>query len=126
MAHFCCCFFDHLFNKYLAEELARHDEITIDEAREVVKQAFHIYLCKGFNAGIKNEHKANGAKSSILARLNKRLKAIPLIKAFRGVMKRNVVRVDNLSLPMLLNAASPYHHDFMPVYQAIVKGEVTK
>jgi len=103
-----------VFRDCLAKELVQQDEISVDEAREVVKQAFWSYLAKGLT---KKWHNQYGHVTR--NRLRQTARAIPgarrVWRLLRSLQSRGY---DEISLPALLHPSSPYHADFMPIYRA--------
>ena len=112
-----------IFHDTLTDALSSVDNISESKASEIVKQAFWAHL----SSGIKHKYKAKyfSNNSSFRGSIRKRLKMIPgavhLVKNIRAKLYN-----DELSLPALLNSASPYHKDFMPVYEAIIKQPITQ
>ena len=93
-----------LFSTRLAEELAIKDEISFDNAKNIVEEAFTSYL-----DGL--------TKSMTCARMAKVARFIPCVDHLIMYFKHRHYR--DLLLPMLLNPSSRYNNGFMPVYRAV-------
>jgi hypothetical protein len=107
-----------LFRERLSEELAQQDEITIDQAREVVKQAFWAYLARGLGKKWASLYTQNGAGPRY--RVRETARRIPGLRwAWRNGWSFLPGENNKMSLPALLRPTSPYHADFMPIYRAI-------
>jgi glycosyltransferase domain-containing protein len=107
-----------VFRGLLLEELSRQDELSLDEASEVVKEALWGYLARGLGRNWAEQYGAAG--STIRARFRRAARSIPMASwAWQGVRSFLPGRNHKLSLPALLRRSSPYHADFMPIYRAI-------
>lgn len=108
-----------IFHDRVIEELTRQDGITMEQARVVLKQTFWPFLAHEFiSAWMKQQVKVRGP-----SRLRHWLKRVPGLKAGWRGLRSNTERWRNaLSLPALLQPSSPYHADFMPIYQIITSG----
>ena len=104
-----------VFRDCLAKQLARQDGIGVDEAREVVKQAFWSYLAKALMKQYQGRYDQDGRKS--FSRWRKAARRVPglrsLWRKFRSLAPGKEM------LPALLRPSFPYHADFMPIYRAI-------
>ena len=103
----------------ITEELIRQDGINKVEAQEVIKRAFWPYLSLGLSSGWQNYtgHSAVPENSEHNFRLMAR--RVPGLRSLwhRARFARQKLGHNELSLPALLNPSSPYHADFMLVYQ---------
>lgn len=107
-----------VFRDSLAEELVRQDGISMDEARDVVKQAFWSYLAKGLNK--KWQSRYSQASADARNRWRQAARAIPgARRIWRLLYSLKPKAHDEFSLPALLDPSSPYHADFMPIYRAV-------
>jgi glycosyltransferase domain-containing protein len=112
-----------IFKESLTSALIETDGISIAVAQEEVKQTFWAYL----SGLIEKKYKAKyfSKNSSFRDSIRKRVKMVPgavhLVRNFRAQLNNS-----ELSLPALLTSASPYHKDFMPVYEAITKQPITQ
>ena len=107
-----------IFRDRLAEELAQQDKISIEDAQNVVKQAFGSYLAKGLGKQLEARNAQNG--SGLRSRSRGVARSIPGITwAWHNF--RSFLPGDNnkKSFPALMRRSSPYHADFMPIYRAI-------
>ena len=106
------------FRDSLAEQLAQQDEIDIDVARDVVKEAFWTYLASSLARKWAGRYTKNrpGLRSGAreLAR-----QASVLRRAYNMGHSLLPKEANEMTLPTLLRRSSPYHDDFMPIYQAI-------
>lgn len=108
-----------IFRDCLAEELARQDGICMDEAEEVVKQAFWSYLAKGMMTRWQSRYAQNG--SGLYSELRGLARRIPGLRSTWHKVRSFLPGEDNqMSLQALLRPSSPYHADFMPIYRAVV------
>ena len=107
-----------IFRDRLTEELARQDSISVEEAGEVVKEAFWSYLATSLNRKWQDRYApANGSPRSWLRRT---ARATPgLHRAWRGVRSFLPGDDNRMSVAAMLRGSSPYHADFMPIYHAI-------
>lgn len=127
------------FRNYLAEALAQEDSIGLEEAQTKVKQAFWVYLADGLSINSPARY-LESREPPMRERVRQKLQHVPglrftwraiksAIPAIKSAIPRPRLR-DEISLPALLSAASPYYADFQPVYRAITVppagfGEVT-
>ncbi|MFH1581703.1 MAG: TIGR00180 family glycosyltransferase [Pseudomonadota bacterium] len=110
----------------LTEELVKIDGIEAGEARDVVKQAFWSYLGKGLANKFYGRYgqRLFGNSSVNFSRTKNVVKRIPAVAKVlmpAWCLLRSRINPSGVSLPVLLNTASPYHADFMPVYRAVTK-----
>ena len=126
----------HLFSDLLASELVQQDAITLEAAREVIKQGFWLYLARMLVKSYP-EHYAQGPRifdNGVLAPFyatesrneplwRNQARRIPgARRAWHGI--RSLISSesrwrDEMSLAALLHPSSPYHTDFMPIYRAV-------
>jgi hypothetical protein len=113
-----------IFRECLSEDLARQDGISLEEAREVVKQAFWSYLAVALNR--KWQARYGSDKGGPRAWLRRTARAAPVLHQAKRVFRSFLQGDDNqMSLPALLRRSSPYHADFMPIYRAITTQPVS-
>lgn len=111
------------FRDCLSEELARQDGTSIDDAREVVKEAFWSYLARGLTRKWQGRYAPDGCESP--SRWRELARQIPgARRAWRELRSRLLTGRDEMSLPALLRPSSPYHDDFMPIYKAVTTPNV--
>ena len=102
----------------LPEELAGHDGISDDEAREVVKKAFWTYIQRSLSKRWQISYAQDG--TGFQARVRKAARQSPAIRnAWHRVRSFLPGRGNQLSIVALLRPTSPYHNDFMPIYRAV-------
>lgn len=111
------------FRDVLASEIARRDGISVAEATEDVKRSWWAHLALGVPKEYLAEYErpTPGAK----ARIRRAIKQTPLVGALAAKAQAAVLRGKSggeLSLGGLLDPASPYHADFLPVYEAMTAG----
>jgi len=107
-----------VFCDCLAKELIQQDEISMDEARVVVEQAFSYYLTESF---VEPWHSHFG-----IPRLLQTGMLVPgaryVWRVSRWILRSlNLVGRDENPLKRFLSTSSPYHDDFMPVYRALTE-----
>ncbi|MFH1582025.1 MAG: hypothetical protein ABIC39_08190, partial [Pseudomonadota bacterium] len=100
----------------------RQDGITMDEAREVVKQAFWSRLSKG----LVNKYQSRYGKKTFKSVIKQKYPAIARRLATVWRMIKAKINPQEMSLPALLSASSPYHADFMPIYRAVTTQSPSK
>jgi glycosyltransferase domain-containing protein len=107
------------FRRLLLEKLSRQDELSLDEAGEVVKKALWSYLAPALGRGWAGRYGATGA--TLRTRSRRAARSIPMVSwAWHEVRSYLPGRDSKLSLPALLRPSSQYHADFMPIYRALV------
>lgn len=107
-----------VFSNCLATELAQQDGISIDTAREVVKQAFWSYLARGLTWKWQGRYAQNSLGP--YSRLRGVAKRVSILRRAWHTSHSFLPGENNkMSLPALLRPTSPYHRDFMPIYRAI-------
>ena len=107
--------------RVLAEALARQDGLTLEAAREVVKQAFWSCLAKTLTTKWDNRYGQRG----IAARLRFRAMArriAGLRSAWRAARALLPGSHPAISLEALRRPSSVYHTDFMPIYRVVTEG----
>lgn len=102
------------FANRLASLLSEKDNIPIEQAYEIVKKGFWQYLANGLSQKWGGYYGANNFKE----RLKMSVKKIPLVTQFWRTLY-SYTPGGRVTLPSLLRRSSPYHADFLPVYQAI-------
>lgn len=102
-----------IFRDCLAGELARQDGISVEEAREVVKQAFWSCLAQSLTKKWHGRYTPN-------SRLREAARRVPgLRRIWRKVRSFIPGKENEMTLSALLRSSSPYHADFVPIYWAI-------
>jgi glycosyltransferase domain-containing protein len=106
------------FRDCLAGELAQQDRISIDEAREVVKQAFWSYLGQALTKNWQGRYAQNSPElRSHLRKLARRMRVLRW--AWHTSSSLLPGQDNKKSQQALLRPTSRYHRDFMPIYRAI-------
>ena len=106
------------FRDSLAEALCLKDEVTLAEAREIIKETFWAYLAKQ----IVRQWQVRYARRNGQVAWRARLREIPWLRQmYREVFSRLPGEAHAMSLSALLRRSSPYHRDFLPIYQTITK-----
>lgn len=103
------------FRNVLAEELIRQDGITLEEAYDVVKQAFWSYLANGLTSRWRGRY----AENTGIFRGSLRQFARSIPGARRLWRRVRALRQNECDLSSLLRPSSPYHADFLPIYRAV-------
>ena len=101
------------FEACLSNEITRIDGVSIDEARAIIKRAFWDHLARVLMSRWKSHYVA-----SQRAAWQERMRRIPVALGIYQWL-RSWAGQDKFLLPTLLNSSSPYHADFMPIYQSI-------
>lgn len=111
-----------IFSQQIAEDIVDRDGMSFEKAREVVKQAFWMYLSIGIARGYQQRYEAQGNSRNFKALL----KQIPLVKKIVSYLRRRIESIrdtfyplNRLTLGALMNPNSAYHKDFMPIYQVV-------
>ena len=111
----------NVFRDGLAEEMMREDQVGEDEAAEVIKQGFWFYLAQGL-AMRQPTGQAGGSSSRSRAKNVARL--VPgllwCVRTLRDIRSIKPLPQDKFHLSALLDPSSPYHEDFMPIYQTVM------
>jgi len=107
-------YFSYLvFRDGLAEALTLQDNISIEKAQKVVKQAFWSYLAMFLSQQL-------GSWRGSRNRWRQVAGTIPGVRRIWQLLhSQRPKQHSELSLSALLRPSSPYHADFMPVYKAI-------
>ena len=117
-----------LLERTVIQELYNEDGITENEALESFKEMFWPYYANTLThhwnryQGKKQISKSQSKISLSNKRFRGLVKEIPFAKAIVKKIRSSrlhFVNNDELSLQALLNPSSPYHKDFMPVYNVI-------
>jgi hypothetical protein len=106
-----------VFRDCLAKELAKTDEIGLDEAQKLVERQFWYFLARGLSRAWHERymHRAPGVRSRV--RMVGRRIAF-LRWGWQKVQPFLPGEDKRMSLPALLHPSLPYHTDFMPIYRA--------
>jgi len=108
--------------EYVSKHVAKIDSIPYEDAYKMVKAAWQNYYT---NVVVKKHYHIE-QKSSIVenSKIRNFVKSIPGLKLMAQLsmkLKNKVIRKSNVFLPSLLNSNSPYHNDFMKVYDIITR-----
>lgn len=98
------------FRDCLSEAIAYQDGITLEEAKLVVEKAFAVYLAQCIPRNTPNPHQWRSVA-----------KQIPGARTIWHILQpfRN-----KYSLGSMLKPGSPYHKDFMPIYNILTQRKV--
>lgn len=108
-----------IFRDCLVPELIRHDGLQAAQARTVIKYAFWPYLMSQME---ERRMQRNGECPRLLTSLRQAARRVPGLRtAWRTVRFGWPGQVRTISLYNLLQAASPYHKDFMGVYRVVLE-----
>jgi len=101
----------------IKEDIIENDGIDEESAGNIVKHAFYNALIKGINC----EHNLyyDDNRDGIFRRIKNIAKQVTFLRSANNVLQSVFYSSKDLSLPVLLNKQSPYHDDFMPVYQVV-------
>lgn len=106
-----------LFQARLVDELMQQDHLDLAQARAALKEGFWPYLVRVVREAWSREGTAPKRAPSPLRQAARRVPG--LRQSWRAVREMAQGHRDPWSLPALIRPSSPYHADFMPVYQVI-------
>lgn len=112
------------FNHSIAEGIARLDDIPREEAQQIVGRAFSTYLASSISSSQpKFTDEATPAWKTNLGRIPGSRQAWHALKRLAKPAggRQATAQAESLSLPALLDPASTYHQDFIPVYNSITQ-----
>tara|TARA_Y100000031_G_scaffold65217_1_gene73078 strand:- start:1239 stop:1808 length:570 start_codon:yes stop_codon:yes gene_type:complete len=101
----------------IKEDIIENDGIDEESASNIVEQVFLDFLSKSINRGHNRYYGDN--RDGIFRRIKNIAKQVPSLRSANNVLRSVFYSSKDLSLPVLLNKRSPYHDDFMPVYQVV-------
>jgi len=108
------------FRDCLAQALAQQDGLGLDEAQQVVKQAFWSLFTKEIVQEVQSRAGRHGAAFG--PRLHEIARHIPgLRRTWRAVRSVMPGQDTAISLDALRRSSSRYHEAFMPIYRAITQ-----
>jgi len=102
----------HILHESLSDELAQTDNITVEQAKEIVK----IVMRKRFMDGVQ---KGMAQKKMKITIFKYYLKKISIIKKIHYIYSRTSFLKNKEHLTRSLRSTSPYYSDFMPIYSVI-------
>ncbi len=109
-----------IFHDRVVEALMQYEDITRETASDIVKQAFWKY----FAGGVCRKFQKQKAFQKRIIAFRERVKRIPGIKYLYINIRSKIPGSQNaFYLENLLKSSSPYHKDFMPVYNVITSTE---
>lgn len=104
------------FRDRVADTLSRQDGLTLEQAHDAIKRAFLSLMVQGLQRTRNNRWRA--ASAPLAVRMKQAAKRIPGLSAlWRRI--RPFSLLEPLSLPALLDPASPYHRDFMLIHRTL-------
>jgi glycosyltransferase domain-containing protein len=109
-----------IFHQQITTALEKHEGLSPEDASKTAKQAFFQLLTTLMEKTLRQQNMANQSAFS----LKQIVKQIPGAKALYSQVvqkipgNRSVFQLENL-----LQTSSPYHEDFMPVYEVITSSE---
>lgn len=108
------------FLKILTRELAKQDHLGEQDAQEIILKGFWFY----FSNTAKRMWKGKYIQKSF----QPRIKGIVGISMMNSVRKfiRSFLPSGKVMLPALLRSSSPFHSDFLPIYNAIANNRGQK
>lgn len=104
------------FANRLASLLSEKDNIPIEQAQKIIKKGFWKYLANDLTLVWRRRYEP--PDTFFKGRLKTRMKNIPLATRFWRAFYPYTPG-GKMTLKSLLRKSSPYHTDFLPVYQAI-------
>ena len=107
-----------IFHDRIVEELRRQDGLSLEQAQAALKAGFWPYLAYAvINTWRKGPARARRWAPSRLRSVAQRIPGLRKgWRTMRGIVMRSR---DPWSLPALVQPSSPYHEEFMPIYEAI-------
>jgi len=106
-----------IFRDRVADELARQDRVSLEEALETVKQGFWRMLGSSLTHKWRERYAAVPATPTALREALGRVPAAR--RLWRAIQARGLGGASRFSLPALLHARSPHAAAFRPVFAAI-------
>lgn len=117
-----------VITRQITEDITEKEGVSIEEAKEIWKQAFWAYLNEALIAKYQKRYgiKKDFSRTNLLTR--KMLRRILSMKEnflpTPCAVKTRPLRSEDISLKTLLNPSSLYYADFMPIYHAVTKEEL--
>ena len=109
-----------MFHDNLTDALIKQTNITQDAASDIIKQAFWKHFASGVCRLIQRQ---KASQSKIMAFRDK-VRRIPGLRyLYKNIKSRLPGSQNAFCLENLLRRTSPYHKDFMPVYNVITSSE---
>ena len=101
---------------YLSEAIVRQDGITLEEAKNIVSQAFSVYLAQWISGSSHNPN-PNSQWRSIIRQIPGARKGWHVLQSvLNRVFNDNKYYFGNMITP-----ESPYYKDFMPIYKIVTQ-----
>ena len=101
----------------LTEKLSSLDGLSREEAGAIVKRAFWFHLAQAFPSRWRSRYVTGPSKNNAVRKVLKNIPGVkPLWKQVRSFLPNG-----KFLLPALLRTTSPYHSDFMPVFNSVTK-----
>lgn len=104
------------FRDCLAEDIAHFDGVTLDEARDTVKEAMWSILAKGLSRKWQRHYGRERSGARLRRWVGRYPEFVAIWQKARSVVPGDA---NEFLLPSLLRKSSPYHADFMQVYNII-------
>jgi glycosyltransferase domain-containing protein len=127
-----------MFHHAVAQELVKVARISKPEANEVVKNAFLMNLTRALYGTYENAISARRARGlkwtmpfALIQTMTAAARSAVLDKKMFAILRNprgfaRVVRLEHkqgyLSADRLLNPRTPFHSDFLPIYESVMKG----
>lgn len=105
------------FRDCLAGALSQQDGIAFDQAQGLVKEACWSYVANVLAK--KRPRREEAQRRTLRARVRAAARQVPAARSAWRMVQSWLSRYDQMCLPALLRHSSPYHDDFMPIYQAL-------
>ena len=102
------------FHDSLVEALVEKGNSNEKEAHEIVKKAFWLYLNDMMNKKFQQKYEVPR-----IERIKRRVKKIPVPASFFQTLRSKKLFSGEMSLTALMNKTSPYHKDFMPIFEIV-------
>jgi glycosyltransferase domain-containing protein len=109
-----------IYRQQITKALEKHEGLSSEEASEVAEQAFFQLLTALMKKTLNRISSSEEPKFSI-RQMVKRLPGTTFVYSrLRGMIPGNH---EEFQLPRLLSSSSPFHEDFIPVYEVVTSSE---
>lgn len=109
-----------IFYNTVTEALMKAEGINRETAAEIVKLNFEGYVMNGYIKRLNRELGKRTILSSALSFAINISRKIPGLKrAYHHIRNKSPTSQNIMQLDLLLSPSSPYHKDFMPIYNAV-------
>jgi len=103
-----------IYSDVVTKEIMEQDGKSIEEVRRTAKKAFWLYLNNDLNNIFQRKY-----EMSRMERIKKCVKKIPILVSFFRMLHSIKLFSGEMSLTALMSKKSPYHEDFMPIFEVV-------